>query len=90
MLRGTCRCMDEQTLWAENKCRNINDNNNNNNKFPTLNDMLLLFTPFSAKWKIAKVWGKFCIFFAFGFIKENCLIKLSWLYIDIMSYTIRN
>jgi len=32
------------------------------------------------------MWGKFCIFFAFGFIKENCLIKLSWLEMDIMSY----
>ena len=71
-------CTDKHS-GTEKKYRNIKDLNN---KFPTSNDMLLLFTPFSinhlvfqlhwtfilfhvilsAKWKIAKVWGKICIF----------------------------
>ena len=44
----------------------------------------------SAKWKIAQVWSKFGNFFAFGFIDENCLNKLSMLLKDLMSYTVRN
>jgi len=40
--------------------------------------------------KINKVWGTFCIFFAFAFIEENCLNKLSLLWKGLMSYTVRN
>jgi len=94
-------CTDKHCR-TENKYQNIKDHNN---KFPTSNDMLLLLTPFSinhlvfqlhctfvhvilsAKWKIEKVWG---YLFAFGFINETCLIKLSWLWMDIMSYTVKN
>jgi len=79
---------------AENKYRNIKDHNNkfptSNDMLlffhlfyqpPSISATFYNFIHIilSARWKIAKVSGKLCICFAFVFLEENCLIKLSWL-----------
>jgi len=88
---------------TENKYRNIKDHNN---KCPTANDMALFFYTFFDQqlsilatliihlfmqfYQLNGSVGNLCIFFAFAFIEENCLNKLSLLCKDLMSYTVRN